>query len=492
MILVWMIASVFVALLFAAGAAILTRVGMLYRGVPLRFLWAGGIVASVAVAGWMAIPRATRSAAMERSLDAATMPPASPHEATRRLPEKVAQFPRPENIEVPELPANIELSLLAVWAASSVGFIVLLTRSLRRLRRDARLWRGAQVAATDVLVSEDFGPAVVGIYRPVIVVPEWVLASNEVVQRAIVVHETEHRLSGDHVLLLTGIAGVVLMPWNIGLWLSWRGLRHATELDCDARVVARGTDAGTYAGILLHALENSRGGMRLSVAFARRASGLGARVEHLLRREPRRKAMKTMIGIALAVVLSVAATAAPAIQERTHMRPAAHHPLVIIDGVKHAELEGLGSPGAPSRDQILEMQMLEPPVAEARFGAAAKYGVAIFYTKKYVAEGGQKAVIPGANHAAFKDEHVGERNSAIMNDLFKGIVLSQEAMSKARTLIGRERNASGSYWGPLPVAKRKSLIRHRDEQLRALLRSDDDRQRFDDQAAAWSTKELAR
>src|SRR5688572_4007271 len=64
----------------------------------------------------------------------------------------------------------------SAWLTASAVFSLGLVATQRRLRR--RL-RGSPLRIVDgerVLVSSDFGPAVVGVVRPQIVLPEWALA----------------------------------------------------------------------------------------------------------------------------------------------------------------------------------------------------------------------------------------------------------------------------------------------------------------------------
>jgi hypothetical protein len=135
--------------------------------------------------------------------------------------------------------------------------------------------------------------------------PEWVLELGDEEQRVIVAHEIEHRRARDPWLLALSLMVVVLMPWNVGAWVMRRRLSRAIELDCDARVVARGVDPAMYAQVLLSAWHRARPirAWGLVPALAERASGLGRRVEHLMRPAPRRLVMHMTIGGALAAVL---------------------------------------------------------------------------------------------------------------------------------------------------------------------------------------------
>jgi TonB-dependent SusC/RagA subfamily outer membrane receptor len=213
-----------------------------------------------------------------------------------------------------------------------------------RLSRERRDWADGVVGGAHVGVSNALGPAAVGIVRPRVVIPRWVLALDDAAQRAIVAHEQEHQRTRDPALLVAGLVAVVLMPWNAGVWLAWRGLRLAIEFDCDERVLARGVDRAGYAQVLLGAWGLTRGSW-LPTAALTRASGLGSRVQHLMRPEPRRRGMKTLLGIAAAAVLVIAACETPAPQQiagppgpdasrNVAAAVMTTDPLVIIDGVR--------------------------------------------------------------------------------------------------------------------------------------------------------------
>jgi hypothetical protein len=112
-----------------------------------------------------------------------------------------------------------------------------------------------------VYVSHDVGPALMGIARHHIVVPEWVLELGVAERRLIVLHEVEHSRAADPVLLLTGALLVMLQPWNIPLWFVFQRLRVAVEADCDARVLAKEADMRTYGELLLRVGERAVAGL---------------------------------------------------------------------------------------------------------------------------------------------------------------------------------------------------------------------------------------
>ena len=512
-----MLASTIVAMLLAGAALALARVTALYRGVSLRWVWVLATVASLVFALlWLRpspAPSATVVRAAARMSAASTAASGDAISAGRLAPVAVAPVTRLPSIELPHIPRALERALLAMWLVASTVLLLLLFATAIRLHEERKQWSVREVANTRVLVSKTFGPAIVGVHRPVIVLPEWVLALNEPSQRAIVTHEEEHRAARDPAILLAGLATIVLMPWNIGLWMTWRGLRRAIELDCDARVLARGIDGGEYARVLLGAWQSTHGSWLPSTAFAERASGLGARVEHLMRPAPQRRIMRTLIGTMVAAGLVFIACATPSPQRPTTAANAPY-PLVIIDGVKRPDLPPrfryVGAVVAetttvptyrvfykgtqvedtiarnlyPSLDSGGMMQTIDAPASAVHFGDQARYGAVLYYTKKYRDAGGAIIAPTEGNmavRAADPATSPADMARSVYNRMFNGISLSPDRTAQALKIIENEGTEQRAVRGPILVSwpRRIELNAKRDADLHALLTSDADRARFD-------------
>ncbi len=149
------------------------------------------------------------------------------------------------------LPTWIAAALLVAWiAASGLTMVLFAVGHLRHRRLSARA-SIAELAGVAVRVSEEFGPAVIGLAKPAIVVPRWLLERPLPEQRLVIAHEQEHLTRRDPLLLVLGAAVVVLMPWNPIVWWCFDQLRLATELDCDARVLRAGAPPRTYGALLI-------------------------------------------------------------------------------------------------------------------------------------------------------------------------------------------------------------------------------------------------
>jgi bla regulator protein blaR1 len=383
MIAAWMLEAAIVALLLAGGAAVAQRVLGLYRGLPVRWLWAAALAGALTVPALWLAPRAASSAA--------AVWPAGRHAAGPVAVGAALLF------HLPAVPPGVERVLTAGWAASSAALALLLVFTLVRLARERREWDEAYVGGEPLGVSRSLGPAAVGVLRPRVVIPRWVLALDAAAQQAIVAHEREHQRTRDPALLVAGMLAVVAMPWNPGVWLAWRGLRLAVEFDCDERVLARGIERTRYAELLLSAWGRTRGTW-LPTAALTGGSGLGQRVEHLMRREPRRRYMKTIMGAAVAGLCLLAACETPAPQRvvapgasksvaASGATAASKAPLMFIDGVRQAPPTATGKvtidqlAHVPLAD-IQSVNILKGQAAIAKYGADGANGVILITTKK--------------------------------------------------------------------------------------------------------------
>jgi beta-lactamase regulating signal transducer with metallopeptidase domain len=168
--------------------------------------------------------------------------------------------------------------LIFAWVIASAMCVAMLGVSLWRLSRMRRGWREAVIAGVPVLVSHDVGPAVIGLIHHGIVVPEWVETLDADAQRAVMTHEREHVRAGDPLLLWAATLLVALAPWNGALWYVLRRLRHAIEMDCDARVLQSRPDTHAYCRLLLDVGERTMAGVAPMAALAEPSTMLERRI----------------------------------------------------------------------------------------------------------------------------------------------------------------------------------------------------------------------
>jgi beta-lactamase regulating signal transducer with metallopeptidase domain len=190
-----------------------------------------------------------------------------------------------------------------LWVSSGV-VIAIFAIAILRLARRRRRWLATSLEGHPVLVSETEGPAIVGFVKSEIVVPRWALDESHRVRSLILAHELEHQRSGDHVLSAVALALTAAQPWNPAVWWIAQRLRLAIEVDCDSRVLRRGSDPRTY-GLLLLEAGSRAAGCRLPIpALSRPISSLEERLRVIttVRRSGRRRAAALVMVAAILLV----------------------------------------------------------------------------------------------------------------------------------------------------------------------------------------------
>ncbi|MDE3217499.1 MAG: M56 family metallopeptidase, partial [Gemmatimonadota bacterium] len=145
----------------------------------------------------------------------------------------------------------LDAGLVVIWAVWSLLLLASLARAVRVAARRRAACRRETLGGVALRVSPDFGPAVVGVVAPEIVIPEWTLALDAPLRDLILCHEAEHRDAGDSRLLFGAAILLALFPWNPALWLQARRLRLAVEMDCDGRVLTRHDQPDRYGRLLI-------------------------------------------------------------------------------------------------------------------------------------------------------------------------------------------------------------------------------------------------
>lgn len=142
-------------------------------------------------------------------------------------------------------------TLLSAWAGLSALLLIRLVAAVRTIRRIRNRATRTRVAGGSVRVSRRHGPAVIGILRPVVLIPEWVLDLPARRREWILRHEEEHIRGRDPWLLGFVLLARVAVPWNpVVWWLGW-SIQSAIETDCDRRTVGLRGDVRGYGEALL-------------------------------------------------------------------------------------------------------------------------------------------------------------------------------------------------------------------------------------------------
>ena len=295
MIAAWMLYALLVGALLALAAWLLEEVVRL-RGGAVRFLWLGGLLATVALVALaplrapapvlrpsVLVPTpATAGAADEDAApagSAATLARAlqASREALAGTLRRAAALGR----------GTAGTALAAGWGVLSAALLLLAAGTAVRAGRARRAWPVARVADTTVRVAPRAGPAVLGIRRPEVVVPAWLLAESPEEQRLVVMHEAEHVRARDPLVLAAGCVAVALVPWSPDAWWMLLRLRAAVEMDCDARVLRRGVGRLAYGTLLIEMAGRGPGLSLGAPALAGSPSTLERRLKAMNARLPR-------------------------------------------------------------------------------------------------------------------------------------------------------------------------------------------------------------
>jgi bla regulator protein BlaR1 len=139
-----------------------------------------------------------------------------------------------------------------------------------------------EFCGTSVLIAPDVGPAVVGLLRPRIVIPAWLLQESAARQQFVLAHEQSHLDARDPQMLTIALCLLVVMPWNLPLWWQFHRLRRAIEVDCDARVLRSGRDVAEYCETLIQVGQNQSSYIGAVAAMSESGSFLEQRIKIML------------------------------------------------------------------------------------------------------------------------------------------------------------------------------------------------------------------
>jgi GWxTD domain-containing protein len=276
-----------------------------------HFIWEGALIGAIAVA-ILRTRRSARTRYCVAALALLSMAVAFAVTLAISLPPRAVRFAPPaRSILLPALPqdagtpaSDVALDRLSipalVWMS---GVLILYARSLtswmlaERLRRVGvcaapALWQqrldelrrqiklSKPVALLESCLAET--PAVVGFFRPVILIPLGLLAGLPAEQvEAILLHELAHIRRYDYAvnLLLAVVEG--LLFYHPAVWWLARVVRAEREDCCDDEVVAATGDRRGYASALA-SLEQYRWTQSQAAAMAVRGGNLMHRIRRIL------------------------------------------------------------------------------------------------------------------------------------------------------------------------------------------------------------------
>ena len=306
--LTWMIYAVSVSAVLSVAALIAEHSGRQRRS-PSRWLWLLAIVAS------LAIPALMTSVSIEIPVDLRASLPRNAialHEITStHLSPAVWVEDHDGGSSTFQY---VQIHAKELWHGASILMILVLLGSATHLQWRKRQWTTASVCDVSVYLSTDVGPAVVGLIRPKIVLPVWLLDSPPEQQEAVMAHESSHIDAHDPALLTVALCLIALMPWNLPLWWQLRRLRCAIEVDCDARVLEAGHKFAVYGETLIAVGERQSRYIGSVAGMSESRSFLERRLKLMLRKPAKRKLLvAVLLGCMSITLVTLAAQVSPPI-----------------------------------------------------------------------------------------------------------------------------------------------------------------------------------
>lgn len=272
----WMAYAALVGVMVSIGGLALERLSAA-AGQPRRIVWLAALTLAVLIppaGGWR------KPATAPEAEIVAAEPAAAGGVVVGELWSAIPALTAPRGIATGRIAAM-------AWGAGSLATLAVLAGVLALVAQGRRRWERRTMCGTEVYLSRRFGPALVGIAKPEVVLPAWVVRLEPRAREAIIRHELEHARARDHLVLLCGGLAVAAFPWSPAIWWMYRRLRAAVELDCDQRVLASGIGVADYGDVLLNAGCRSRGRWGFAPAMGQPESLLERRLKTMS--EKRRK-----------------------------------------------------------------------------------------------------------------------------------------------------------------------------------------------------------
>ena len=298
-----MISYVVIVGVLLSIAALVAEHAAKQRGTSRRWIWITTIIASLLLP--LIIPNVTvqmpdliKPATNDKSIALRDV-------TSIRVPLALLDLGMPESAAKTH---GLDVFFHRAWLAISVAMLLALMLSGCLLYWRKRRWMQGRLVGTDVLIAPDVGPAVVGLLRPRIVVPAWLLRESPERQQFVLAHEQSHLDARDPQMLTVALCLLVMMPWNLPLWWQFHRLRRAIEVDCDARVLRGGRDMAQYCETLIQVGQNQSRYIGAVAAMSESGSFLEQRIKIMLLK-PRKWARLSALAL-MGVSVGMAAFAA--------------------------------------------------------------------------------------------------------------------------------------------------------------------------------------
>jgi hypothetical protein len=377
----WMARSAVLTALLGVAAWALDDV-LHTRQRATRFVWVGALLLSIALPAITMLAPDVWPEWLKRSSGAIV------------LPEVQTTFVESVSVSAPAAGANWSPRdfALGLWFSATVLLALRWVHGWLKVRVVRERAREVILSGERVLIADKFGPAVIGLRRPRVVMPSWLLLGDADRQRMIVRHEVEHTRAGDHWLLAIAPILVALFPWNAALWWQLQRLRLAVELDCDARVLRGGVPALDYGSMLLDVAGGITVLQPTLAALSEPRTSLERRIRAMTPVRYRYALARATSFIALAALtvagaLTAAAPAAQPViaQERpVRVEQSQDGPLLIVlNGKMIAPTEKLDLADL----EVATIEVLKPADALKKYGDRGKFGALVVTTRARTQEG---------------------------------------------------------------------------------------------------------
>lgn len=296
--LTWFLHAVAVSLFAGAAAGLADRV-LARLGRSRRGAWLGAIAVSALLPLFAFFQPGFADAIMGTLARAIEVDTYSLRDLLLPLREHQYLF----SLRLPDLTTLV----FGVWLLGGCVVALWLGFGAWQLRRRRSGWERGELCGESCYVSREIGPAVAGIVRHRLVVPDWIFGLEAGEQEMVLAHEREHLRRRDPWMIGVAYAALFLFPWNPVLWWQVRRFRLALEMDCDRRVVAEGRDRARYSRLLV---DVARRQPRAVAAFASRETHLSRRVRYLMQ-PPRDRGTMSALQVGGLLVLGLLAFAVP-------------------------------------------------------------------------------------------------------------------------------------------------------------------------------------
>lgn len=297
----WMLYAMFVSLALTAAALMAERAAK-GSGTPTRWLWLASMSGSLAVPIIIACASIRLPNSFSGSGRAASLVLSDATSIRTPLTEI-----RLDNVPVYGVSISPDAVAVDMWAWASALMALMLSLGVAWVSRRKRGWRNDTLHGHRVRIAPETGPAVIGLIRPQIVVPEWLLQMSRAQQGYALAHERSHLEARDPLVIAVALGLLIAMPWNGLLWWQFHRLRRAIEMDCDARVLQAGCDVSAYCETLLYVGQRKSRYIPLFPAMSDSVSFLELRIRQMLRRPGKRVRESTVVFMCLSIGMAVVA-----------------------------------------------------------------------------------------------------------------------------------------------------------------------------------------